>query len=367
MKVLALDYEPSTKRGGQERSLYDILCGLNDRGHTITLCYVIKGNLVDEYKKKGIHTIQVKRFSIINKLSITQWIDFIISLKRIKNVKGNIIYINQIMDLPLAAVLKKTKRAKKLVCHLRLPPMGITLNKRMNQLGIFLPYVDAFIVANKHMFNLHVNHGIPAKKIKIIPNAFVIKNFKKKEFDSFHNNEVLKITFIGRFHKVKGLHTLVDAMIALHKKNIPCQLDIAGTPFNSEELKYQDELLSIIKENHLTGQIRFIGHVEHPINHLEKYHLCIFPSQWDEPFGRVLVESIIAGTPVIARDIGSVKEIIDEHEKEWLFSDTDEMVQKIIYFYKNPQNYPIEKKQVHVKKHFSMDKVLKNIEKTLIE
>jgi glycosyltransferase involved in cell wall biosynthesis len=51
----------------------------------------------------------------------------------------------------------------------------------------------------------------------------------------------------------------------------------------------------------------------------------IFPSMWDEPFGRVTVESMILGTPVVGSDVGGIAEIIDDERTGLLFPPGDEV------------------------------------------
>jgi glycosyltransferase involved in cell wall biosynthesis len=52
----------------------------------------------------------------------------------------------------------------------------------------------------------------------------------------------------------------------------------------------------------------------------------LFPSDWPEPFGLVMIESLAAGTPVIALRRGSVPEVIDDGVTGFVCDDVDEMV-----------------------------------------
>jgi glycosyltransferase involved in cell wall biosynthesis len=55
-----------------------------------------------------------------------------------------------------------------------------------------------------------------------------------------------------------------------------------------------------------------------PVNHEQKNELLrnaaalVFPIQWAEPFGLVMIEAMACGTPVLARNEGSVAEVVDE-------------------------------------------------------
>ena len=52
----------------------------------------------------------------------------------------------------------------------------------------------------------------------------------------------------------------------------------------------------------------------------------LFPSDWPEPFGLVMIESLAAGTPVIALRRGSVPEIIEDGVTGFICDDVEDMV-----------------------------------------
>ena len=356
MKIISFDYEPTTGRGGQERSLFDILTELALSGHKIKLAYVKKGDLIEGYEKAGVKCIKVDRFNVQNKFSLKQWRELYKSAKKLKSNGKCLVYINQIFDAPIA-VLMKFLYGYKVVCHLRLPPLGMS-----GQIKLALKFIDKFIVPTQKMFELHVEQSkFKPEKITIIPNAFKFENLPeiKKE-----PNEIFKIAYIGRFDKAKGLEFLIDGMILLKEKTRDFKLEIAGKPLNQEHQKRQEYLMTRIKDANLEENVSFIGHVKNPVEHLSKYDLCIFPSQWEEPFGRVLVESLVAETPVIASNVGSVAEIINDPEKEWIFSSKEEMVDLILKIMDNPEIYPVKDKKNYVLEKYDLKKIIKQITET---
>ena len=86
---------------------------------------------------------------------------------------------------------------------------------------------------------------------------------------------------------------------------------LAGEPQNaSEEQYFAEEVKPLIDGK----KVRWIGGV----NHAQKNELLrgaaalIFPIQWDEPFGLVMIEAMACGTPVVAHRRGSVAEVVDD-------------------------------------------------------
>jgi len=55
----------------------------------------------------------------------------------------------------------------------------------------------------------------------------------------------------------------------------------------------------------------------------------LMPISWDEPFGLVMVESMMSGTPVVAFNHGSIPEIIDPGQTGYIVTDIPEMIQSL--------------------------------------
>jgi glycosyltransferase involved in cell wall biosynthesis len=79
---------------------------------------------------------------------------------------------------------------------------------------------------------------------------------------------------------------------------------------------------------HIDGrQIEYVG----PLNDAQKNQYLgrakalLFPIEWNEPFGMVMVEAMACGTPVIAFNKGSVPEVVENNITGYVVSDADEM------------------------------------------
>ena len=132
-----------------------------------------------------------------------------------------------------------------------------------------------------------------------IPNAIDLSLYPSKP----HRGDYL--LFLGRFSPDKGAHR---AIWVAKETGLP--LKLAGKKQDLKEHRYFHELV----EPHLDDEIEYLGEVTHgeKVELLQNARATLFPIEWEEPFGLVMIESMACGTPVIATRHGAVPEVIDD-------------------------------------------------------
>jgi len=150
-----------------------------------------------------------------------------------------------------------------------------------------------------------VLHGMPANLLKPQP--------VKQEYGAF----------LGRVSPEKGL----DRAIQIAGK-AGLKLKVAAKVDNADKEYYDTIIKPLIKGN---SNVEFIGEINdaQKPEFLSGAHALIFPINWPEPFGLVMIEAMACGTPVIAFNCGSVPEVIDPGVTGFIVNDIDEAVKAV--------------------------------------
>ena len=113
------------------------------------------------------------------------------------------------------------------------------------------------------------------------------------------------LVFLGRMTADKGAHRAVSVA---QTSGLP--LKLAGKCREPLEQQYFDEHV----RPHLSDRIEYVGEVTHDekVELLQHARATLFPIEWAEPFGLVMIESMACGTPVIATRFGAVPEVLDD-------------------------------------------------------
>jgi glycosyltransferase involved in cell wall biosynthesis len=162
-----------------------------------------------------------------------------------------------------------------------------------------------------------LHNSIQQKDIFVLPNA--IKNkITIKEFSKIINTRKKKktfnILFLSNMDRAKGWPKLLKACKILKQKNINFKCNLVGA---WQANKDEKEFKNFVKANSLQKQVFSLGKKirEDKNEILKNSDILVFPTEYKpETFGRVIIEAMMFGLPVIANGIAAIPNII-QHKK----------------------------------------------------
>jgi glycosyltransferase involved in cell wall biosynthesis len=153
-----------------------------------------------------------------------------------------------------------------------------------------------------HLISLTYAQRRPKPELPWLANCPNALDLERYPFQLGHDDYLL---FLGRMSPDKGAHRAIEVARAAG-----APLLLAGKCREPMELAYFDAQV----RPGLGEGIEYVGEVGHTekVELLQRARATIFPIDWEEPFGLVMIESLACGTPVVATRRGSVPEVIDD-------------------------------------------------------
>lgn len=152
-------------------------------------------------------------------------------------------------------------------------------------------------------------HGLPPERAPVVPflvppEAAAPANAGPRALPA---SGPVRLLFLGRLEKVKGVHRLLDAVAGLPRAlGRPVEAVVAGEGNQRTALEAQARRLTA---RHPGLHVEFPGWIgpAERARQLAAAHLLVVPSLWPEPFGQTGVEAGHLGVPAAAFDVGGVR------------------------------------------------------------
>jgi glycosyltransferase involved in cell wall biosynthesis len=157
--------------------------------------------------------------------------------------------------------------------------------------------------------------------------------------------------FLGRFAPYKAPHLALDAA---HEAGIP--LVLAGKCSEPPERAYFEKEIRprLTKNDHVFG----VADATEKRKLLASARCLLFPVQWEEPFGMVMIEAMVCGTPVVALRGGAVPEVV-AHGVTGLICDHPDQLPDALREVRGIDPMACRR---HVEQHFTVDHLAEGYE-----
>ena len=347
--VLYLAHE--TKLNGATKSLLNIIDTLPDEITAVVVVPRNDGPLIEELKKRAINYVYVKYYPCCFKEkrlkdNIVAYVKWFLYRKQVNNKavktligiveekKIHIIHTNSgIVDL--GAKVKEQLPQIVHVWHLReflkedqglIPAYGWN-----NYYSNMKKNTDRIVAVSKSVAEKFAKY-VPENKIQVIYNGVASENIAERNRSVENTFNVLQT---GAINEYKGIGTSIRALRYLKEMGYSdIELFLAG----EGNLNFCKEEYDKVKESvHLLGYVKEMPQLRSGCMDVEV--VC----SKREAFGRVTVEAMLAGLPVIGANTGGTPELIEDGVTGWIFKcdDYKDLADKILFVYKNRKSAAI--------------------------
>ncbi|MCF8377994.1 MAG: glycosyltransferase [Bacteroidales bacterium] len=348
--------------GGGEKWHFEMANRLHLKGKSVRIFTNHKSELKTRTNESAIpiSSIRINNLSFLNPYKI-------IKLAIIfRKLKVRVIIMNLSADLKVAGIAAKLAGIPHIIYR-----RGSAIPIRNSILNRFLfRKVVHQVIANSNETQRTILSRNPKminlSKIQIIYNGINLPRFDEAELTFRYKPKANQVVIgnAGRLVKQKGQKYLIDLALNLKKRKIDFKILIAG------EGKMENELRSLISKNGLVRNFEFSGFVEDMKGFMQSIDIFVLTSIW-EGFGYVLVEAMACNKPVVAFEISSNPEIIEDTKTGYLVPafDMEAMTDKVVQLIKDKKlREELGKRgRERVENMFSIDKTQENLENLLMD
>jgi glycosyltransferase involved in cell wall biosynthesis len=275
-------------KGGREIFIDRISGSLSKLGHEI---HQLQESETELQKVRSSDTV-IKKHYIPNDLpAITSQIKKVVSL--LEDMKLDLIHYHTTHDrslIYLQSFLKKRKIPLVLTIH------DVASLEKKNPLAP----VTNFVLPSNYMAERFSAKYIN-ETFTVIPNGVPIKNRVEEKTNK------RRIIFAGNINYNKGILQLVFAWEKIYKKYPETELHLFG------EGAHSDFIENYVRKSDIAIRTFFHGWQEDVTSKLKTSDIVIVPSLIPEAFGLIAAEALGMEIPVIASDMGALREIVSDN------------------------------------------------------
>lgn len=332
---------------GANRSLLSIMKALKEDGSEVLLCIPKRGQMTEKMELLELPFCVLPFYSgflylkpqikhlLVPFLAI--WNLFIFPFIIFRGIKFNpdLVYSNSSLENLGIFVAKLFHR--KHILHVR-----EFMSKDYNSYFVFGSFLrrkfiglsDGVIFVSNSVRD-YIMKGFPFKiKNKVIYNGISFPSNSKMPIRKTNFGKEINLGLIGIFDKAKGQIVAVDFFANLLQELPQAKLHL----FGEKKCSYKGQLLKEISSRGLKDKVMLHGFVNDTGSMFNMIDFCVVFSR-SEGFGRVTVEAMAHGVPVVGFDAAGTSELIKDRVTGCLFRDYRSFEESINYLIQTPDIY----------------------------
>lgn len=298
----SLTLEPA---GGIEASTLQECLALTQRGHHVSVAFGADGSLRSQYESAGMDLYGPVSFDLDVKHPLRDAFTFVESAKWVRAQRPDVLWLNRFEHIHWALESGLIAHCP-VVCHLHNLPHPLGTSMLRNR-------VAQYVAVSEFMKSSWSKAGVDEDRITVIPNCIPTDHYPLgglTELTEARRSLGLPasrkiVLYFGRMIREKGIETLVEAFVNLRARDDDVLLVLLGSPspFDIEPISGWLDTLG-------RDFVRWFPVHDDVVPFLHASDVVVFPTWMEEGFGRVVIEGMKTGRPVIASRIGAIPEIL---------------------------------------------------------
>lgn len=146
------------------------------------------------------------------------------------------------------------------------------------------------------------------QRVAVVPNGVDVNEYESRG-ERRHSGKIRRLAFMGRLIRAKGIFESMEAVRVLSREErfADICLEIAGSGPDREAIS------AWIRRNRMEQRIRLLGSIYgiEKIEFLRRADVFVFPTYHQEGLPYAILESLAAGTPVIATKVAGIPDVVE--------------------------------------------------------
>ena len=291
--------------GGVEMSVLQVSRELAERGHSISVLYQHSGSLSPQWESFAEELIQVPTFDFTKGTAVRDLNRLRPSVRAAAGAAPDVVYLNRAEQSVWGLLAARAAHAP-LVTHLRGLP-------EFPAVGIVGRLTGAFVAISHFIRDQWVQAGLRPDDVSVVHNGIDPDDYpagglaERAAARSLLGipPDAFVVLYYGRVAPGKGVEVLLDAWRTLGLPPESATLLIVDAADEAGDNGFSVSL----REGQPPG-CRWLPMLRDVVPVLHAADVVTLPAQWQEPFGRVVIEGLASGRPVVATSVGGIPEIL---------------------------------------------------------
>lgn len=349
MKILFVSH--SSELFGAERSMLEAVAALNEKGLVVEVAVPSEGELATKLRSLGITVHQIPYTWWV---ASPEWRGTYYHLRRklqnliagpkfnrlLREHRPDVVVTNT-LTIPSGALAARRAKIPHVWCvHEFAGADPDTTNTDPQQhsgnfyfdLGrrrsfALMDKLSARVIANSKAVALSLSERVPAEKLRVL---YYVVEVAPTPLPPKQNNEQLVLICVGRLETNKRQEDAIRALASLKIKGLLLRLVLIGP----DVLSYEKKLRELASSLGVIENVEFAGSVPDAQPYFAAADIALVCAR-NEAFGRVTIEAMKAGKPVIGADHGGTSELISDGLNGLKFAagDSEDLARKIEILY----------------------------------